>query len=63
MDNKYTIDCDESRKYDPIFGMIDSIERSNPIRDASTPFLKTVWDSMVNVNGPPSYIGAKIIPD
>ena len=63
MDNKFTIACDEIKKYDLIFSIFDSIEKNDTRPSYNSPLIKAKWDSLVDVLGPPSFLNAKIIPD
>ncbi|MCX6327670.1 MAG: hypothetical protein NT144_13620 [Bacteroidia bacterium] len=63
MDNKFTIDCEEVRKYDPIFAIFDSLQKINMRTSNISPYIRAKWDSLVKANGTPSFQNAKIIPD
>jgi hypothetical protein len=63
MDNKYSIDCEDVVNYDPIFNIVDSLERNHIPPSYNSPFIQNKWDSLVNKYGNPSFKNAKIVLD
>lgn len=63
MQNKYAMDGDDVRKYDPIFDVFDFFTKTNTLLPPSSPVVFGKWDSLVKVFGYPSIQNADIISD
>lgn len=63
MDDKFTIECEDIARYDPIFNILDSFRRIKPLLPGYLPSIQNKWDSLVQLNGPPSFQNARAVPD
>ena len=62
MDDKFSLDIDVARKYDPLFNFFGSLrQRGIPVKNL--PFVKAAWDSLVSVLGPFKADDTEWIPD
>jgi hypothetical protein len=69
MDDKYALDGEVIRRYDPLFNYLKSIrEKNQSIKNYSlyinySKFIESAWDSFATVLGPLDIQEAKIVPD
>jgi hypothetical protein len=63
MDDKYSLEGDHVRKYDPVFDLFDSYTKTITLLPFNSPVVNSVWDSLVNLYGSPSVYKADVIMD
>lgn len=63
MDDKYALDGEAVRRYDPIFDVFDSLSRKNLPVPQNSPPVNAKWDSLVKLYGAPSIQNAEVFPD